>query len=239
MKLLYYIFILKVWILSLLPLRILYIFSDLLYFILYYIVKYRRKVVRTNLLNSFPNKSLSEIKELEKKFYKNLADIIIEVLKLKHLKEKELRQRFIYVNAEVMIPYFKAGKTIIAIPGHLGNWEWAATVSPLYFDYKVNMVYKPLTDENFEKYLLALRSKYALSFIAFKQTYRYLLKHKAEPSLNILASDQTPTKTEIEYWTYFMNQNTGFFKGAERIAKSLDCVVVFVDVKRIRRGYYE
>ena len=130
-------------------------------------------------------------------------------------------------------------KKVIAAVGHLGNWEWIATLTPLILKHKVYLVYKPLSNTFFNDYLLKLRSQFGLNFIPFKQTYRFLLNNKQELDLPIIASDQTPTRTEIEYWTRFLNQETGFFIGIEKIARSIDYAVVFVDLKRTARGYYE
>jgi Kdo2-lipid IVA lauroyltransferase/acyltransferase len=228
-----------IWTLSLLPLRILYILSDILYFFIYYVYKYRKDVVFTNLRNSFPEKPEEEILKIARQYYKNLSDIVIEVIKLRHISKEKLSSRIIIKNKEVMHEYYRQNKKAIAAVAHLGNWEWVATISPALFDYKIYLVYKPLSNKFFNDYLLKLRSKFGLDFISFKQTYRFLIKQKEELNMPVLASDQTPTKSEIEYWSQFLNQETGFYIGLERIARSLDCVVVFVDIKRIKRGYYE
>ena len=227
------------WLLTLLPLSILYILSDILYFFLYYVFGYRKRVVYMNIRNSFPQKSEAEINQIAKKFYKNLSDIIIEVLKLRHISPKQLSERIVVKNIEVVEDLYNSKKKVIAAVGHLGNWEWIATLTPLILKHKVYLVYKPLSNTFFNDYLLKLRSQFGLNFIPFKQTYRFLLNNKQELDLPIIASDQTPTRTEIEYWTRFLNQETGFFIGIEKIARSIDYAVVFVDLKRTARGYYE
>jgi Kdo2-lipid IVA lauroyltransferase/acyltransferase len=233
-----FIIILLIWLITLLPLRILYILSDLLYYLLYYIIRYRKSVVYTNLRSSFPEKSEEEIRKIAKKFYKNLSDIIIEVLKLRHMSVDQLKKRVVVQNRELIDRYYKANKKVIISTAHIGNWEWIGTITPALFDYKVYLVYKPLSNKTFNDYLLRLRSKCGLNFIPFLQTYRYLIKNKDEISMTIVASDQSPTRSEIGYWARFLNQDTGFFIGAEKISKSLDCVVVFVDIVRVKRGHY-
>ena len=228
-----------IWIITFLPLSILYILSDVLNFFLFNVFSYRKDVVYRNLRNSFPDKTDEEINVIARKYYRNLSDIIIEVLKLRHISKRQLIKRISIKNIELLKDYYNQNKKAIAAVAHIGNWEWVATISPYLFDHKIYLVYKPLSSEFFNDYLLNLRSKFGLDFISFKQTYRFLIKQKQELNMAVLAADQTPTRSEIEYWSQFLNQETGFFIGIEKIAKSLDCAVVFVDIKRIRRGYYE
>jgi KDO2-lipid IV(A) lauroyltransferase len=241
MAIVYYIFTALVWLLSKLPLSVLYIKSDVLAFILYRIAGYRKKVVRENLKNAFPDKTPAERKSIEKQYYRNLADIIIEVIKWRSISREELLKRFRFENMELFHDAFKRGQGIIIAIGHCGNWEWMGTTLGLISDKKGYAVVKPLSDPRFNKYMMKLRHRLNPdSTIPFKETFRRMLvTKKKELTFNVFAADQTPTRDEINYWTDFMNQDTGFFLGIEKIARSLDFTVLFVDIVREKRGYYK
>ena len=155
----YYLFYGINWIITLLPLPVLYIFSDLLYLFLYFVVSYRRNVVATNLKNSFPEKTEMELKIIEKKFYRHLADIIIETFKATHLTKANQRKRFTYSNLEIIDKLREEKRDIIAIVGHYNNWEWP-TLLPYYLKYKTIIIYKPLQNKYFNNFVKnALRLK--------------------------------------------------------------------------------
>lgn len=240
MVILNYFVIAVIWVVSLFPFKILYFFSDILFFFIYYIFGYRRKEVRTNLVNSFPEKSTDEIKKIEKKFYHNLCDLIVEISKTRHISKKQLLSRITFKNKDLLEKYLEQGKSIFVITGHIGNWEWTGMAFPLNFSAHVLAVVKPLSSVFFDKYFYFLRTRFTCNGpIPFKQTLRALIKHKNEKTITVLASDQTPAKGEIEYWTKFLNQDTPVFLGTEKMAKSLNVVVLFFTNTRIKRGYYE
>ncbi|MFC2100706.1 lysophospholipid acyltransferase family protein [Bacteroidota bacterium] len=241
MVILYYIFIMKAWFISRLPFRCLYFLSDVLSFFLYHVFKYRKKVVYENLNNAFPEKSHQEIVKITKQFYRNLCDVIIEVIKTGGLSADKLKSRVVIKNEEILDELFQKGKSIMALTAHIGNWEWASMVLAMRKDYQYYAVYKPLTNHIFDKYLIRLRSKYGDrdNLIPFKETYRVLVKNRNKRTCNILAADQTPTSSEISYWTSFLNQETGVFLGPEKMAKALDMAILFLNIQRTERGMYE
>lgn len=240
MFVLYYFLVLILWLIALLPFKILYFISDILYLILFYVFKYRKSIVISNLHNSFPKKSSDEIKKLTKQYYKNLCDLIIEIVKLNTITRKQLLKRIRFNNYEIIDEYFDKEKSIIAAIGHCGNWEWVSMVMAMIGKYKVYGIVKPLNNKFFEKYLVRLRSKFNKdNLISFQETFREMIKNKNNLTIYIFAADQTPTKNEINYWSHFLNQETPVYLGTEKTAKYLDFVVLFMDIQRYKRGYYE
>ncbi len=236
---LYYIFLVFAGFVSILPFRILYAVSDFLYLILYYLIGYRKKVVYKNLKNAFPEKTERELKKIAKKYYHNLCDVFVEVLKFPSTSKKQLRKRISFKNIETIHKFYKSGRNIIAVTGHMGNWEWIVTGGlSLQTDYKVVAAFKPLSNKKFEKYMTEKRTRF-IELVRQNSVLRAFARNKDKPLLLYLAADQSPTKNEIEYRTSFLNQDTPVFLGTEKIAKMVDCVVVFINTQRIKRGFYE
>ena len=235
----YYVFYGVNWIISLLPLRILYLLSDLVYFVLYYIVSYRRKVVSTNLKNSFPEKTDEERKTIEKKFYKHLADLIVEILKLTHMSKKEQIKRFTYTNLGVIDKLRDEKRDIIAVLGHYNNWEWP-TLLPEILKYKTIIIFKPLQNKYFNGFFNNQRSKHGIILTPTSLIIREIIKYKINniKTFSVFISDQIPAKGDIKYWTTFLNQDTAVFTGAGKIAAKYDMAVVFFHIQKVKRGYY-
>jgi KDO2-lipid IV(A) lauroyltransferase len=225
--------------LSRLPFPVLYLFSSLVYVLLYYVTGYRRKVVYQNLERSFPEKDPAEIKAIAKQFYHNLADIIFEILKLGSISLTEMGRRVRYKNPEVIQQYLDQGLTIIALGSHACNWEWGLPASPLYFDHLVDGVYKPLHNPFFDQYMCFLRSRLGAHPVKMKAVLRHLITHRKEARMVCLLSDQTPPGGEIQYWTTFLNQNTPFYVGADKLVDAFRYPVFFIAVRRLGRGRYE
>jgi len=229
------------WLISLLPFCVLYIISDFLFVIFYYIAKYRKSVVFENLRNAFPEKNPEEINKIAKKYFHNLCDIIIEVIKIRHITPNQLLKRVEFKNYQILDDLYASGKSVIAATGHCGNWEWMSMNMSYITKFNGYVIVKPLSNKYFDEYLNKLRTKFAKGggVIRFKETYRKLIQLKNVQTLSGFAADQTPAKNEITYWTKFLNQNTPVYLGVEKIAKSLEMAVVFIYVKRIKRGFYE
>ena len=227
------------YLLSLLPFPVLYFLSDILYGILYYVFKYRRKVVLNNLLNSFPEKSRSEIELIEKRFYRYLADLMLESIKTLTISAKEIKKRFVFKNIEILKKHLQNGKSVIAVSGQYGNWEWGPLATGLEIKDKVLVVYKPLSDKRFEILMNSMRSRFGSIMVPMKLTLRKVIEYKNEPSVLVLIGDQTPTREESHYFTTFLNQQTAVFLGVEKIALKLNNPVVYFSINRIKRGYYE
>ncbi|MGA1978162.1 MAG: lysophospholipid acyltransferase family protein [Bacteroidales bacterium] len=227
------------WIMTLLPLPVLYIFSDFLYLIMYYFPGYRRKVVRTNLINSFPEKSEKEIKIIEKKFYHHICDLFIETLKLVHLSNRQLMKRVTPSNPELLNRLYEEGRDVVAVLGHIGNWEWMI-ILPFYTRLQNVSIYKPLENKYFDRFMnkLRTRNKTIISPMAGIAREIINLRNNNIRALYAFIIDQSPPKNELKYWTRFLNQDTPVYLGAEKIASKYDMAVVFYNIKKLRRGYY-
>ena len=235
----YYIFYGINWIITLLPLPVLYFFSDLLYFVLYYIVLYRRKVVAINLKNSFPEKTFEERKTIEKKFYRHLSDLIVETLKLTHMSKSTQNKRFSYSNLQIIDKLREEKRDVIAVLGHYNNWEWP-TLLPNYLKYKTIIIYKPLQNKYFNGFINNQRSKYGIVLTPTSQIIREIINYRKNDinTLSVFISDQIPAKGYIKYWTSFLNQDTAVFTGAGKIASKYDIAIVFFHIQKIKRGFY-
>jgi KDO2-lipid IV(A) lauroyltransferase len=235
----YYIFYGINWLITLLPLSVLYLFSDLLYLVLYYIVAYRRKVVAENLKNSFPEKSEDELKTIEKKYYRHLADLLIETFKLVHLSRNELSKRFTYSNVEIIDRLREDKRDIIAVLGHYNNWEMS-TLLPFYLKYKIVIIFKPLQNKYFNGFINKQRSKYGIVLTPTSQVIREIINYRKNNinTVSVFISDQIPAKGDIRYWTKFLNQDTAVFTGAGKIAAKYDMAVVYFHIQKVKRGYY-
>jgi KDO2-lipid IV(A) lauroyltransferase len=235
----YYIFYGINWVLSFLPLRILYIISDFVYLLLFYFPSYRRKIVETNLKNSFPEKTQDELRSIEKKFYKHLADLLIETFKLHHMSKKEQMKRFTYSNIEIIDKLREDKRDIIAVLGHYNNWEWP-TMLPYYLQYKVVIIFKPLQNKYFNSYINNQRSKDGIVLTPTSQIIREIINYRKNNinTLSVFLSDQIPAKGDIKYWTNFLNQDTAVFTGAGKIASKYDMAIVFFHIQKVKRGHY-
>lgn len=227
------------YLISLFPFRILYLFSDILYFLLFYVFKYRRKVVEQNLKNSFPEKPLSERFEIERRFYKHLSDLIFESIKTISISPETMTKRFVFSNLSELTKYFDEGKSVIAVSGHYGNWEWGPLAAAHVLKEKVLVVYKPLSDKRFEKLINSMRSRFGAVMIPMKNTLRKIIEYKEQPHVLVLVGDQTPPREESHYFTNFLNQPTSIFLGVEKIAVRTNDPVIYFSINKIKRGYYK
>ena len=226
---------------ALLPMRILYGFSTLIYLVAYRMLRYRVKVVRRNLSASFPDKTVAERLELERAFYHHFADYVVETLKLAHISLEELLQRAKLKNPELIDQLQDEGyPVVIMLMGHYGNWEWFIGSSHAFARTNLYQIYRPLNNRAFDDLFIRLRTQFGSFGIKKNDTVREMirLKKKQERSVVIFIADQTPSRNNLHYWTDFLHQDTPFLTGAERIARKLDLPVIYVDVEQPKRGYY-
>lgn len=223
--------------LSWIPLKILYLISDCLYLIVYKIAKYRRKVVRQNMINSFPDFSFDKIKSLEKSYYQFLCDLIIESVKGFTITKNQLLKRIHYTNIEVYDQLFNENKSAIVVMGHNGNWEWICRSAPLFLKNQVIVAYKPLTNKSFDRLMIKTRSAFGSNVVPMSQVAR-VIKEEKRPFLLILVADQSPSDTNGAVWLDFLNQKTAVLNGVGKLAEKYHLPVIFNEVKKIKRGYY-
>ena len=228
---------------SLLPLSVLYMISDIiLYPLVYYIARYRLKVVRKNLRNSFPDKSHDELKNIEKKFYHHFADLIVEVVYGYRVGDEEMRERVVFENVDLVEDLASKTHGVIAYLGHMGNWEWLVDlnkrfVNPAMVEYNV---YRQLKNPASDKMMLELRSKRGGECIEKKQLLRKLvaLRRSEHPFVVGMLSDQKPSKRSSYVWTQFLNQETAFLDGSEVLAHKFGFSAVYAHIWSPKRGYY-
>ncbi|MFH0894690.1 MAG: lysophospholipid acyltransferase family protein [Bacteroidota bacterium] len=228
------------WFIAWTPFFLLYRLSDIMWFFVYVVFRYRRKVVAENLKNSFPEKSEKERRKIARRFYRNLCDVAVEIIKNRHICRSQLLKRIQYENLEILDQLHAQNRSAFGICSHCGNWEWLAMNLDLHVKHEVYAVVKPLSSDYFEHYMNhKLRGHFTQDrTIPFKQTLRALVKNSKKLTITMLASDQTPARDEIEYYTTFLNQDTAVFLGAEKMAVKMNLPLVFFDVQRIRRGRY-
>ena len=228
------------WLIYKMPSFLVYLFSDLLFVVLFYIVGYRREVVNVNLANSFPNKSEKERHLIALKFYHHLCDCFLETLYFDWISDKKVRRRVKFLNPELANDYMDKGRTVIILMGHYNNWEcfnnWG-----LHSSHKSYAIYKKLRNRAFEKFYIHLRSRFGSFPLERAMTFRQLMEdiQGGIPSLSLFLIDQTPRVHDIQYWTTFLNQETAVLVGPEKIAVKLNTVVIFGKTKKVKRGFYE
>jgi KDO2-lipid IV(A) lauroyltransferase len=228
------------WVVSLLPLPLLYLFSDLSFLLVYFLVKYRKKVVLDNLYHSFPQKSDRERRKIARRFYHHFCDILFEEVKLLSMNPREVARRVEFKNRELLDRYHAEGRTVIAVSGHYGNWEWLGCFGILS-GYPMMVSYKYLNDPVFEKQVVRIRQRLGVEPVPMKQTVRALKAYHEQGTAVIccMVADQSPVVTELEYFTPFLNQETAVFLGIERLARKYNYPVVFVAMRKKRRGRYQ
>lgn len=243
MKITYYIAYALWYLLSLLPLWLLYFVSDLLFFPTYYLARYRRKIVRRNLTGSFPEKDLKEIVRIEKRFYHFFCDYIVETIKLFSMSEEQMKRRMVFKGVDHIVSAMeKEDKNFCFVYlGHYCNWEWIASL-PYWCpdDVKCGQIYHPLYNKAFDRLFLRLRNQFGGECIAMKETLRRIIEMKRAKQKCIIGfiSDQAPKWNSIHHWCDFLHRETPVFIGTERIGKQVDALIYYADVKRTRRGYY-
>lgn len=223
---------------SKLPLKVLFIFSDLFYLLAYYVIGYRKKIVLSNIKHAFPEKSDAEVKGIAKDFYRNFTDSMAETIKLLTMSKKELQRRFVTKNSNLVNDAVDNGEIVIGMCGHFFNWEGhLVTVSSKVGD-KCETVYTKLSAPFFEKLMKSIRCRYGAILTERKSFQRTFLRNRNNPRLIVLAADQRPNLSDIRYWTPFMNRETAFFEGGEKLAKKFNTRVIYAHTTKPKRGHY-
>ncbi|WP_443936916.1 lysophospholipid acyltransferase family protein [Pedobacter sp. MW01-1-1] len=225
--------------LSLFPLPILYFFANILYVLLYHVFKYRRSVVNTNLRLSFPEKSIEEIKLIERNYYHYLSNLMVEVIKMMTISRESIQKRCMFKGMEKMESFLKKGQSILICSSHFGNWEWGS----LAFSCAVNAIhcpiYKPLSNPVFDAYFKKVRSRFGNRMISMRNTLRAIKNLEQEVTAFTFANDQSPMIDDLHYWTTFLNQPASIQLGIEKIAKRTNRPIFYLKTTLIKKGYYE
>ncbi len=222
-----------------LPFWLLYPFSNLIYFVVYYIIRYRKKVVYENLKNAFPEKSNKEIIHIGKRFYRHFSDLIVEIIKLRGMNGIDLKERISLKNTERMHQFFEQKRNLIALSMHYCNWEWSSCVVR-YLEHKSIGVYKPLHNKKYNDYINENRTLMGAEMIPNHQVLRRIIKGREEniPFILWLAGDQTPPLYH-KYWMKFLNQEALFYPGPAAISRRFNYPVLFQKTIKKSRGKYE
>jgi KDO2-lipid IV(A) lauroyltransferase len=234
-SILYYI---VVYPLSLLPLRVLYLFSDVFYVLSLHVFPYRKKVIETNLKNAFPNHSDQELNHLKRGFYRHFSDLLAEGIKNLSISENELRKRFKVRNPEVMNRLYQKQKSVLLVSGHYNNWEWLITSQAFLFPHKAIGIGMPLRSVFWDKKINQQRQRFGMQVVNSKNI-RLAIEQSNEPIAILILGDQSPPDARKSYWMNFLNQKSAVLFGTEQLANEFKFSVVFFRIEKQKRGYYE
>jgi len=228
------------YLLSLLPARFLYGISTILYVFAYRLISYRKEVIIQNLNKAFPEYPKQRICAIKSDFYRHLTRLMAEILLLLTMSKRQMRKRLVITNPELLSELYSRHKSILLYAGHVGNWEWLAGL-PLFTQHQVMALYQPLSNTYFNNLMRLIRSRFGVQCIPSSRGYRSIIEmtSKGIPSLSILIGDQCPTHESAKYWTTFMNQQTAFFVGAERLTTKGQLIALYPHFTKIKRGRYK
>lgn len=231
--------ILFILIVGIIPFFLIYGLADLIWVILYKVVKYRRVVVEQNLRETFPELPPNEINRLVSGSYRNLADVLVEGLKAFTMTRGQIKRRHKVLNPEICDPFYEAGRSVIGVPSHYGNWEWGSMSGSLQLPHYFVVMYKPLANKWTDRFARWSRAKYGGNLVSIYDTANIFRKYHDQNTIFIMASDQSPSNVNKAIWVDFLDRDTAFLHGPEFYARKYDLPVVFVDIQRVRRGFYE
>lgn len=223
-----------------LPFPLLYALAWLVYLALYYIVRYRRPVVWDNLRQAFPDRSEAELTILAKDYYRQLAQVALEIVKARRMSETDFRNRVRVINPELLREYSNDfQRSIIMVAIHQGNWEWLLNGTTLVLGKPLNPIYKPLHIKTADKLVFEVRSRFGSRPLPLADSAKDILRHRRQSRILVMVADQSPTPNERGVWTTFMNREAAFHPGPESLARLTGFPVVFAQCRRRSRGYYE
>ncbi|RZJ68228.1 MAG: lipid A biosynthesis acyltransferase [Flavobacterium sp.] len=228
------------WLISILPFRLLYLFSDGVYILIYRVIGYRKKTVRNNLAMALPHLSQSERLVIEKKFYHHMCDMFLEMIKTMTISQAEMEKRFKFTNLDVYLGLEKKNKNIAVMIAHYASYEWMISMN-YYISFGGYAIYKRIANKYFDKLVRDIRSKFRANLITTKETGETIIKNIADHKLGVygFASDQSPKAGKAFHWTKFMGIETPVHTGAEMLAKKFDMNMIYVKTEKVKRGYYE
>jgi len=232
------IFLFFVFLIGLLPFPLLYLLSDFGRFILYRVMGYREKVIRSNLKACFKEMNDVELQKTVRDVYSNLADVLAEGIKGFTMRPGTVKKRHFIINPEIIEPYLAQGKSVIALPAHYNNFEWGSMSPGLFTKHPIIAFYKPLSNKYVNRFMKWSRVKFGTTLASIYETFNVFESNAAIPSVYVMAADQSPTRPEKSYWISFLGRDTAFLHGPEKYARMYNFPVVYVDIQRVKRGYY-
>ncbi len=233
-------FFLAVLLIGLFPFPLLYGFSNFVRFIVYSVIGYRKDVVKKNLEGSFPGISANELDRLTRLFYKNLADIFLESIKAFTMSRRQILKRHKIINPEVLEQFYRSGQSVIGVTGHYTNWEWGSLSASLQTEYDVVAFYKPLSNRYIDRFVQWSRSRFGTHLASIKETSLAFERYRNTKTIFLMAADQGMPKKfkDRAYWIHFLNRDTAFLHGMEKHARLNNLPVIYIDIQRVKRGYY-
>ena len=243
-RFLYVLIYVPAFLLALLPFRVLFLISDFFYFILFYLIRYRRKLVKKNLKNAFPDKMQAEIRRIEKDFYRHFCDYFFETIKLLHISDSQMKKHMIFKNKEKLQSILDNKQPVVLLLGHYVNWEWITSIT-LQFRLDSNtvsgQVYRPMKNKTFDRFFLNLRKRFNTVNLTKHNVYRDLVNIRKENKNWMIGfmSDQKPSGNQIPHLMQFLNQQTPILTGTEKIARHTGAAICYLDITCTKRGYYE
>jgi KDO2-lipid IV(A) lauroyltransferase len=224
-----------------LPFWVWYRISDFLFLLLYYVIGYRKKVVRKNISLSFSDKTAQELKSIERKFYRHLCDVVVEAVKCHRISRKALAERVVNEDNGLYYRLYKDGKSCIAVMGHCGNFEWIPPFAAITVPHFTQGLYHPLKNQAFEDFTRESRGRFGSGLLPMDLALRTMIEQRKHGELTATAfiADQTPSSPATAYWTTFLNQETPFFTGTAKIAKKMGLALSFIAIYKVKRGHYK
>lgn len=238
MRITYYIFYFFTRSFAIVPFWALQLLSFKTFFLFYFIIPYRKKVIRQNIERSFPKYTKAEHIKIVKGFYHNLCDILLEGIKGFSITKNELQKRYIFLNPEVMNDFFDKGQDVVAVGAHYANWEWGIIAAPMQLKHKLYAFYTPLTNKPMDAYMRENRKKWGTELVSARDAKRVFDAQKDRPTMYFFGADQSPAKPKGAHWMTFLNQDTACIKGPEFFARRYKLPVVYFDVQRVKKGHY-
>ncbi|MBW2961413.1 lysophospholipid acyltransferase family protein [Mesonia aestuariivivens] len=228
------------WLISILPFRIFYLFSDIVYFFVYYIISYRKKVVTNNLQLAFPEKSKKEIYLIKKKFYHHFCDMFLEMVKSMSISDKELKKRFLVKNPEELQRLQSLNKSHIILLGHYASYEWVNALHFYGLTYEGYGVYKKIKNDYFDNLVKKIRSKHHTTMLVTNEVPKRILRNKKSGILSSygMIADQAPKKGKSSHFITFFDKEVPAFIGSEVLAKRLDLAISYLHIEKVKRGHY-
>ncbi|MBM3405238.1 MAG: lysophospholipid acyltransferase family protein [Bacteroidetes bacterium] len=236
-----FLFRIYLYLLSLLPFWMLYLYSDFLAFLAYSIIRYRRHEVLDNLRKAFPEQTEKQRKRIARRFYRNLTDVILEMIKTPRLSEEQLAQRVKIKNLDLLNQFYSEKRSVIGIFAHLFSWEWVGYCANMSIRQRPYVVIKPMKNPFFNNYITGIRTHFTKDYLVhLRETMKVIIENKNDTCVYWIAADQSPPRQEVSFWTPFFGQDTPFSLGIEKVAKRFDMGVIYCHIRRSsRRGHYE
>lgn len=238
-SIIYYLLFAFAWLVSLIPYWLLYRISDGLYYLIYYVVKYRKTTVLSNLRSSFPQKTDEEIHRIARAFYRHFSDFLLEAVKMISISPEKLNNRMKVKNPEVFRDLAEKNQNFALVTAHYNNWEMMINL-PHYMVHRCMIIYRPLNNKVTDRLSLYMRGRFNNVMVPMENIFREGVKCRSEKRLFSIwfLADQRPPRNS-RFWTNFLNHETAFFEGVEKISKKLDTAIVFMDIQKVGRGHYE